>query len=248
MPNADLTLVQIPFGIPDREFLFISDILTTAWTALDFSGFQAGDSVAIFGAGPVGLLCAYSAMLRGAARVFSIDHVQARLDVAESIGAVPINFTKDGGAAAQVLKLEPNGLQRVCDCVGYECVNEELKPQQNYIINEAMKLAAVNAGIGVIGVYLAQASSEGAPLASTMSPDIMFPMTQWWSKGITLRGGLVQISVMTHLLELVKLGRARPGFIVSREIDIDDAPVGYKRFSDQKETKVVIRFLREDDP
>lgn len=204
--------------------------------------------MAIFGAGPVGLLCAYSAMLRGAARVFSIDHVQARLDLAESIGAVPIDFTKDGGPAAQILKLEPNGLQRVCDCVGYECVNEELNPQQNYIINEAVKLAAVNAGIGVIGLYMAQSASEGTPLAGTISPDIMFPMTQWWTKGINMKGGLVQMSVIPHLLELVKLGRARPGFVVSREISIEDAPVGYKRFSNQKETKVLIRFLSEDDP
>ena len=72
----------------------------------------------MFGAGPVGLLYAYSAVLRGASKVYSVDSVPERLAKAKSIGAIPIDFTKGQGPAAHILALEPKGVQRVCGCVG----------------------------------------------------------------------------------------------------------------------------------
>ncbi|KAL9593163.1 MAG: hypothetical protein Q9219_007655 [cf. Caloplaca sp. 3 TL-2023] len=243
VPFADESLAQIPKGIADKEYLFIGDVWATGWTGLDFAGFQPGDRVAVFGAGPVGLLCAYSALLRGAAKVYCIDHVEARLRVAKSIGAIPINLTQGGGPAAQILKLEPNGVQRVCDCVGYENVNQDLRPQQNFIISEGIKIASVDGGIGLIGVYLAQPNTKGTPRGSIISPDITFPISGFWTKGLTMKGGAVDPKVVTpQLIELVKSGRARPGFIVSQEIPIEEAPAGYERFDKHLETKVVIRF------
>lgn len=139
----------------------ISDIWATAWTCLDLSGFRAGETVAVFGAGPVGLLCAYTALFRGASRVYVIDHVPVRLAKAKEIGAVPIDFTK-GNAAQQILKLEPNGVDRSCDCCGFECVNERLDPQENYIINNAVTATTRGGGIGIVGVYIAQDKAPGA--------------------------------------------------------------------------------------
>ena len=242
-PFADESLEQIPQGIADKEYLFIGDIWATAWTCLDFAGFQPGEVVAVFGAGPVGLLCAYSALLRGAAKVYSVDNVEARLATAQSIGAIPINFTKNGGPAAQILPLEPNGVQRVCDCVGYENLNQDLKPQQNFVLEEGIKVASANGGIGVVGVYSAQPDSKGTPRGSTISPNITFPITEFWTKNLSLKGGTVDSKpVVPQLLQLVKSGRARPGFIVSLEIPIEDAPIGYRRFNDHLETKVIINF------
>src|SRR6202012_1078623 len=100
---------------------------------LDFAGFQPGDSVAVFGAGPVGLLCAYSALLRGASKVFSVDHVPARLEKAKSLGAIPIDFSK-GSAADQILAIDANGVTRSCDCIGYESLDEHLKQDQGIVI------------------------------------------------------------------------------------------------------------------
>lgn len=235
--------------IPDKEFLFLSDIFATGWEALDFSGFQPGDDVAVFGAGPVGLLCAYSAKLRGASKVYSIDHVPARLEKAESIGAVPINFTKGGLPSEQILRLAADGVTRVCDCVGYECVNEKLEPDQGFILNEAVKMASDNGGIGVAGIYFAQPKSKGTPRADIISPDLTFPMTAFWQKSLSMKGGIVDVLKYAPMLfELVTTGVARPGFIVSKEyVGLDQAAEAYRRFDEHLETKVLFKFPWHDE-
>lgn len=117
----------------------LADIWPTAWWALKCAGQVSGDTVVVFGAGrslhsqrdnicmliysgPVGLLYAYSAFLRGATRVYSVDHVPARLAKPKSIDAIPTDFSASD-PVAQILKLEPNGVDRSCDCVGFECVD-----------------------------------------------------------------------------------------------------------------------------
>ena len=107
--------------------LFTSDIFATGWTALDFAGFETGDTVAVFGAGPVGLLSAHSALIRGASRVYVVDSVPQRLQLAESIGAIPISFNGTRGAVEQILELEPNGVTRSVDCVGYEALTRNMR-------------------------------------------------------------------------------------------------------------------------
>jgi threonine dehydrogenase-like Zn-dependent dehydrogenase len=103
--------------------------------------------------GPVGLLCAYSAILRGAIRVYSIDHVPERLARAKSIGAIPINFAH-GDPVAQILKLEPNGVDRSCDCCGFECINADGENVENIIITQAIKITRAYGGIGLVGEYI----------------------------------------------------------------------------------------------
>lgn len=210
--------------------------------------FQSGDTVAVFGAGPVGLLCAYSALLRGASRVYVIDHIQQRLDKAKQIGAIPINFTH-GNAADQILKLEPTGVNRSCDCCGYQCVDAKLKPQQNAILNDALKVTEVGGGIGIVGIYVAQEDAPGRPRADTIAPTIEFNISEFWLKGLSMRAGIVDPKKLApRLLELVKSGRADLDWLISREIGIEDADEGYRRFDQGKETKVVIRFRwREEE-
>ncbi|KAL1870915.1 hypothetical protein VTK73DRAFT_2370 [Phialemonium thermophilum] len=250
VPFADKSLFVIDDDkIPDNEIIFLTDIFPTAWSALDISGFQPGDDVTIFGAGPVGLLCAYSAILRGASRVFSVDHVPARLAKAKSIGAIPINLA-DGKPADQILKIVPDGTTRVCDCIGYECVNEKLKPDEGFVINQAVQIASAGGGIGVIGVYFTEPNSKGTPRGNTLSPNVSFPITLFWEKNLTMRaGGVDPKPLIPILLELVKTGRAKPSFIISAEYQgLDDAPEGYRRFDKKFETKIVFKFpwRRED--
>ncbi|KAH8904135.1 putative alcohol dehydrogenase [Coniochaeta sp. PMI_546] len=244
VPFADKSLFIIDDDkIPDNELLFLTDIFATAWGCLDFSGFQPGDDVTVFGAGPVGLLCAYSALLRGASRVFSVDHIPARLEKAKSIGAIPINLAK-GKPADQILKIAANGTTRVCDCIGFECLNEKLKPDQGFVINQAVQVASAGGGIGVIGVYFAEPNSKGTPRGTTLSPNISFPITQWWEKNLSIKGGGVDPKpIIPILLELVKTGRAKPSFIISAEFQgLDEAPEGYRRFDKKLETKIVFKF------
>lgn len=245
VPFADDSLVHIADDSADElDYLFLSDILVTGWAALDFSGFQSGDSVAVFGAGPVGLLCAYSAMLRGASKVFVVDYVKSRLEKAASIGAIPIDFTEDGkGAAALILEQDLEGVFRSCDCCGYECFNAELKLQPDYIMQEATKVTSRGGGIGIIGLYGELPPSEGTPKAGEISGKIVMDLPSMFSKSLSLKIGPAPIlQLLPRLLQMVKNGRVKPGFIVTSEVGIEGAPVAYRKFDQKLETKVIIRF------
>ncbi|KAL1855722.1 hypothetical protein Daus18300_011005 [Diaporthe australafricana] len=245
VPFADDSLVHIDSNsTDDLQYLFLSDIFATGWAALDFSGFQSGDSVAVFGAGPVGLLCAYSALLRGASKVFVVDHVKSRLEKAASMGAIPIDYTEDGkGAAALILEKDPEGVIRSCDCCGYECVNVDLKLQSDYIMQEAIKVKAVGGGIGAVGLYADFPPSEGAPNAGKISGKIVMDLSTMFNKRLSFKTGSAPILELNpRILQLVQSGRAKPSFIVSSEVGIEDAPSAYRKFDQKLETKVVIRF------
>ncbi|KAL4926560.1 uncharacterized protein BDV17DRAFT_293360 [Aspergillus undulatus] len=135
----------------DGSMKGIADIFPTAWHALDCSGFEQVDTVAVFGADPTCLLCTYTALLRGATTVFSIDHVPSRLEKAASIGAIPIDFTKDD-PVEQILKHEPRGFRRCCDCVWFECVKDKLEPEANIVLDNCIKPTEPTGGIGLTGV------------------------------------------------------------------------------------------------
>jgi len=245
VPFADDSLVKIPDEpvTDELDYLLISDIWPTAWQCLDYAGFQPGDSVAVFGAGPVGLLCAYSAILRGASAVYSIDHVPLRLEKAKSIGAIPIDFTK-GDPSAQILAMRKDGVNRCCDCCGgMTALNGKLERQPNYIMQEAVKLALNGGGIGVVGIYVHTAQSPGAPLADRNPANIDVPMSDFMSRSLSLSAGFVDSKrLWPQLLSLLETGRAHPSFVVSDEVDIEEVPEAYERFDRKKETKTIIRF------
>lgn len=88
-----------------------ADVFATAWEGVSRSGFETGDTVAVFGAGPVGQMAAYISILRGASRVYSVDRIESRLKLAKSVGAIPINF-QTASASEQIRALEPNGVDR----------------------------------------------------------------------------------------------------------------------------------------
>jgi threonine dehydrogenase-like Zn-dependent dehydrogenase len=249
VPFADDSLILIPDDFSsDLDWLFLSDIFVTAWVGLDMARFQAGETVAVFGAGPVGLMCVYAALLRGASRVYAIDHVRDRLDKAASLGAIPIDFTSEelGTASEQILRREPTGgVERSVDCIGQECVNHRLKSQQNYVLQEAIKMTKFNGGIGVVGVYLAQPKSAGTPLGNLMDEELSIPIGQMWLKNLSMGTGSiapVMYELLPRLFDLVKSGRVKLDWVVTSQVGIEDAPKAYQRFDKKQEIKVVIRF------
>jgi threonine dehydrogenase-like Zn-dependent dehydrogenase len=143
----------------------------------------------LFSAGPVGLLCAYSALFRGAARVYVVDHIKARLAKAKEIRAISIDFTR-GNAATQILKLEKLGVDHSCGCLGEECVNTELKPQQNAVINDMVSVTIAGGGMGQVDVYFAQTPAPGRPDALTRAryhPRSSFPRRRFGPKTCPLK-------------------------------------------------------------
>jgi threonine dehydrogenase-like Zn-dependent dehydrogenase len=248
VPFADHSLIPVPLTHEttnlsiEMDFVALSDIWATAWQALDDAGFLPGDTVAVFGAGPVGLLAAYSAIIRGASKAYLVDRIAMRLECGRSFGAIPIDFSTSD-AVDQILSYEPLGVQRVVDCVGMEAVDKNGNPDQGLVTRSMVRVAAQNGGLGQVGVYGAQNNTSAAPKASSINPDISFPLTDFFMKGLSLKGGIVNPRALApQLLALIAQGRAHPGLIASAVIPIADAPHFYDRFSEHKETKVYINF------
>lgn len=224
------------------NYMLVSDIWSTAWVGLDYAGFQANDSVVIFGAGPVGLLAAYSAILRGASRVYSVDQVADRLELARSIGSIPINFA-ESDPVEQILALEPNGVDRSVDCVGFEAVNAQNETQSNIIWGAMVDVTREGGGTGGIGIFGASPVSPGTPNGASFQDDIQFPMTSFFRKGLSHQAGAVDITqAVPALMDLLADGQADGTFIISKIIGMEEAPVYYDRFDKHLETKVVIQF------
>ncbi|PYH96617.1 alcohol dehydrogenase [Aspergillus ellipticus CBS 707.79] len=249
VPFADETLIPIPFNnqtenqTKELDYLMISDIFMTGWQALTYSGFQPGDTVAVFGAGPMGLLAAYSALLRGAQRVYSVDQVPDRLNLTASIGAIPISFNASD-PVEQILALEPSGVTRALDCVGFESVNATGQRDDGLIPRSLVDVAANQGGIAIAGVYTGgQNSTRGAPYADTVPAEVPLSVSSLWGKALTV--GSVIVLPLEHaqpLVDLVAADRATPSFVISSIIDIEQAPEYYRRYSDHLEHKIVIRF------
>lgn len=95
VPYADFNCLKLPHGSEhEADFILLADIFPTGWHGVVLSGFKPGESIAVFGAGPVGLMAAYSAVLRGASKVFVVDSVKERLQAAEKIGCIAVDFSK----------------------------------------------------------------------------------------------------------------------------------------------------------
>lgn len=130
------------------------------WHGVEISGFQPGESLAVFGAGPVGLMAAYSGILRGASRVYVVDRVPERLNVAEKIGCTPIDFTK-GDAVDQIIKLNDGMVDRSVDAVGYQAVGHAGSTEQpNVVLENMIRVTRACGGLGIPGLYVPRYSKH----------------------------------------------------------------------------------------
>ena len=121
---------------------------------MEISGFKSGESIAVFGAGPVGLMAAYSAQLRGASRVFVVDRVPERLAVAERIGCIAIDFTQ-GDAVDQIIELNEGMVDRSVDAVGYQAVNATGSAEKpNIVLENMIRVTRACGGLGIPGLYV----------------------------------------------------------------------------------------------
>ncbi|RFU34661.1 hypothetical protein B7463_g1593, partial [Scytalidium lignicola] len=247
VPNADDNFLLVPDDNEhELDYILLADIWVTAWYSLDCAGQVFGDTVAIFGAGPVGLLCAYSAILRGAIRVYVVDHVPERLARAKSIGAIPINFAH-GDPVAQITKLEPDGVDRTCDCCGFECIDAEGENVENIIISQAVQVTKSGGGIGLTGVY--PPHDIGATTKATSKGILSFPVGEFWLKGLSIKGGVITTDLYkpTQLLlkNLIERHNAKPSFVFDKEFRIEQAAEAFREFSEHKIIKGVFRFEKD---
>ncbi len=250
--------LQVPFGdfncliLPpdaqekERDYVMLADIWPTGHHAVVMSGLQPGESIVIYGAGPVGLMAAYSATLMGAAQVFVVDEHPDRLKLAESIGAVPIDFSKVVPYEVVNALTGGQGADRGCECVGWQCHD----PGHHHFENEHAELTLNNlvrsvksgGGLGVIGVY--EPSDVNSPDPLTQKGRIKFDMGLFFQKALTMGSGQANVKKYNrYLMRLIAAGKAKPSFIVSHELPLSEAPRAYQHFDNRDAgwTKVILK-------
>lgn len=156
VPYADFNALTLPAGSEhEADFALLADVFPTGWHGLELAGFRPGESVAVFGAGPVGLMAAYSATLRGASRVFVVDRVAERLAAAEKVGCTAVDFSK-GDAVEKILEVNGGMVDRAVDAVGYQASgSEEGKGEEevpNVVLEQCIRVTRATGGIGVPGL------------------------------------------------------------------------------------------------
>lgn len=243
VPYGDVNLLELPEGTEhENDFTMLSDIFPTGWHGTELARMQPGDDVAVFGAGPVGLMAAHSALIRGASRVFVVDKEPDRLRLAESIGGIGIDFSA-GDPVEQIMDAtHGRGTDCGVEAVGYQAHDPSGDEHPELVLDNLVATVRATGGIGVVGVYMPE--DPGAADAGAKQGRIGFDYGTFFTKGQHMGTG--QAPVMRYnrqLRDLIVAGRATPSFIVSHELPLDEAAEGYRRFDDREDgwTKVLLR-------
>lgn len=226
----------------ENDYVMLADIFPTGYHAVELTGLQPGESIVIYGAGPVGLMAAYSAMLRGASQVMVVDTQKDRLALAEKIGAIPIDDMEQTGVE-QVLELtKGTGADRGCECVGYQCFNHAGREVPGLTMNNLIRSVKATGGIGMVGVFVQQ--DPGAATELAKQGKIPFDIGMFFYKGLQFAGGQCHVERYNRrLMRLIQAGKATPSFLISHERPLERAPEGYKNFDERNDgwTKVVLK-------
>ncbi len=259
VPFGGFNALKLP-GEPGDEyeddFLMLADIFPTAYHANELAKVGMGYSVAIYGAGPVGLLSVVSAQLHGAAHIFCIDWHADRLEQAEAFGAIPIDFTKTDPkkfiadfakqhqAAARPGEEKMEGVLAGIDAVGYQALDftDPTHEKHTQVLNDLAQLVEPTGAIGIIGVF--RPTDPGANNDQAKQGTYPLPLGLMWSKGLSL--GMGQCPVKRYdvfLREEIVAGKVHPGKIVTHHCSIDEAPDCYRRFDNREEgvIKIVLK-------
>src|ERR1700744_209667 len=167
VPYADFNCLVLPEDAKKKEndYVMLSDIFPTGWHATELAGLKPGESVVIYGCGPVGLMAAHSAMIKGASKVIIIERHKKRLRLAEEIGAIPIDDSK-GSHVEKILELTGGeGADRGCECVGYQCHDPAGHEVPNMTMNDLVKSVRPTGGLGVVGVFVTEDTKGADTLA-----------------------------------------------------------------------------------
>ncbi len=267
VPYADYNCLKLP-GTPGDEFeddfIMLADVFPTGYHATEQAHVRPGDTVAIFGAGPVGLLAALSAKIKGASEIYVIDNVKERLALAEKTGATPVDFSK-GDAVDQVLALRKPHVENVqnlragagekmpgvmctIDAIGYEAKRQGTSDTDNAtkqdpvaLLADLVRVTNPTGRIGLIGVYFPQ--DPGAK-GDEKKGLFTFPLGDAWNKGITIEMGQAPVKrYNVYLRDLILAGIAKPSMIVSHRLPLAKAPDAYKHFDARSDgyTKVLLK-------
>lgn len=236
--------LKIENDLPDEKVLFLSDIFPTGYMAAENAQIQEGDTVAVWGCGPVGQFAIASAFMLGAARVIAIDRIPERLDMARRRGAISVDYSEEDVSVLTALKDLTGGMgpDACIDAVGleahfgdlqgaYDKVKTTLMLEQDRpgVLRQAIQAVRKGGTVSIPGVY-------GGMLDKV-------PFGAAFGKGITMKMGQTNMhTYMKPLLERIEKREIDPSDIISHRITLDEAPEMYKVWRDKQQsvTKIVI--------
>jgi threonine dehydrogenase-like Zn-dependent dehydrogenase len=243
VPYADVGPIAIPNGIEDDKVLFLSDILPTGWMAAENCMIESGDTIAVWGCGPVGLFAIQSAFLQGAERVIAIDHYSHRLDLAKSLGAEVIDYEEVKVREALVEMTGGIGPDACIDAVGMEShgmsvdnvldqikVSVGLGTDRPHVLRQVILACRKGGRVSIPGVYGGMADK--------------FPVGALMEKGLTIKTGQTHVQRYTQkLLKMILDGEIDTTFLISHRLPLERAAEGYKMFKEQQNdvTKIVLK-------
>jgi threonine dehydrogenase-like Zn-dependent dehydrogenase len=245
VPYADVGCFKVPLALSDEQVLFLSDIFPTGYMAAENCEMEAGDTIAIWGCGPVAQFAIQSAWMLGAGRVIAIDRVQERLAMARSYGkAETINFEEENVYERLMEMTSGRGPDRCIDAVGAEAhgygtidavldnfkKNAYLGTDRAHAIRQAMICCRKGGTISMPGVYVGFLDK--------------IPLGAFMNKGLTLKTGQTHVHrYLEPLLKKVEQGQIDPSFVITHRLPLEEAPNAYQTFRDKKDgcIKVVLK-------
>ncbi|WP_062234179.1 zinc-dependent alcohol dehydrogenase [Aureimonas sp. N4] len=244
VPYADVGPIKVPDGLTDEQVLFLSDIFPTGYMAADFCDIQPGDTIAVWGCGPVGQMAIKSAFLLGAERVIAIDTVPERLAMAQASGAITLNFmdediydriqdlTNGRGADASIdaVGSEAHGMASFDSLIDRVKQATFMGTDRPHVVRQAIHCTRNFGTVSIVGVY--GGFVDKIPMGSAIN------------RGLTFR--MAQTPVQRYLpllMERIVKGEIDPSFVITHTGTLEDGPDLYKTFRDKQDSciKVVLK-------
>ncbi|WP_447894595.1 zinc-dependent alcohol dehydrogenase [Vreelandella sp. GE22] len=244
VPFADSTHIKVPSSLTDEQVLFLGDIFPTGWQAAVQCDIQPTDTVAIWGAGPVGQFCVRSAVLLGAKQVVVIDNVPERLAMAQAGGAIAINFDQESVLERLQTLTSGKGPEKCIDAVGleahatrsldsaYDRVKQAvmLESDRSHVLREMIYVCRPAGVLSIPGVY-------GGLIDK-------FPIGALMNKGLTVRSGQTHVNRWSEdLLRRIDEGQIDPSFVITHSVGLDQGPEMYNTFREKQDgcIKVILK-------
>lgn len=242
VPFADVGPIKVPDSLRDDQVVFLSDIFPTGYMAAENCDIEPGDTIAIWGCGPIGQFAIRSAFMLGAGRVIAIDHIPERLQMARDGGAETLNFDDVDVLDALREMTGSRGPDACIDAVGmeasghgiqffYDRVKQMLRLSQDRIgvLRQCIQACRKGGTVSIPGVYAGF--------------DDKVPMGAFMNKSLTMRTGQTHMMrYMRPLLERIERGEIDPSFVISHRLPLSQAPEAFRIFRDKEDhcTKVVL--------
>jgi threonine dehydrogenase-like Zn-dependent dehydrogenase len=244
VPYADVGPIKVPDGLSDEQVLFLSDIFPTGYMAADFCNLKGGETVAIWGCGPVGQFAIRSAFLLGAERVIAIDTVPERMRLAEEAGAITLDFKKEDIYDRIQELTQGRGADACIDAVGteadtgsgFDAVIDRVKvatfmgTDRPHVLRQAIHCCRNFGTVSIVGVY--GGFVDKIPMGSAIN------------RGLTFRMAQTPVQhYLPKLLERIEKGEIDPSVVITHRASLEDGPELYKTFRDKKDgcIKVVLK-------